>query len=338
MVEFGLKLEDNKVADWSEHYIEYEKLKNILKKCQAADKRWTDLAAKKPLTAAAIADNFYSEAQRDKITEDSSSSFLAEGDESLTEIDENEAETERTELVPVRTPQQDYGSGKGLPDSGSSNSLVGFGKKAVSGLTSGMTDYFTKSFERQALDALKELENYTQEFDACLVKSLSRLSTFYDDKLHEMEVQLLVLKENVASSRSSSSKATLEKEQADELETPLVNRRRQSIVQDVAAKMAQVQGRFSLMVNPTKNGSGGHRSSTRSFLSEEELLYHDDDTCEHNHNHEDKALLDRKLKEAESIQRALVDQYRTAKLLQNFAIMNYTAAVKIVKVRTMNRR
>jgi len=38
-----------------------------------------------------------------------------------------------------------------------------------------------------------------------------------------------------------------------------------------------------------------------------------------------------KLKASDSIQRAMTDMYRTAKLLHNFAIMNYTGFVKIVK-------
>jgi SPX domain protein involved in polyphosphate accumulation len=38
-----------------------------------------------------------------------------------------------------------------------------------------------------------------------------------------------------------------------------------------------------------------------------------------------------KVKESDSIQRALVDQYRQAKLLQNFSMINYTGFVKIVK-------
>ena len=37
------------------------------------------------------------------------------------------------------------------------------------------------------------------------------------------------------------------------------------------------------------------------------------------------------LAEADSIKRALIDQYRTATLLKNFAIMNYTGFVKIIK-------
>jgi len=36
MVEFGLKLEDNKVAEWSDRYIDYEKLKSLLKKAKGA--------------------------------------------------------------------------------------------------------------------------------------------------------------------------------------------------------------------------------------------------------------------------------------------------------------
>ena len=34
MVEFGLKLEDNKVSEWSDHYLDYEGLKKILKKAK----------------------------------------------------------------------------------------------------------------------------------------------------------------------------------------------------------------------------------------------------------------------------------------------------------------
>jgi hypothetical protein len=415
MVEFGLKLEDNKVADWSEHYIEYEKLKHILKKCQAADKRWSDLAAKKPLTTAHITDSFYSgvptpyasrdtskedlqlyerqqlqlqqqqqaatsgstgswaapiigtgsnvpvspvpsrpvkHLQLDRIKEEGRSSSDLLEDEYATKSSgllesednadaDNEAESERTELVPVRAPQQDYGSAKesaawGDNDSthsDSSNSLIRFAlEKADSAL--GVTDYFSKSFERQVRDTLKELEKYSQEFDECLVKSIDRVNTFYNSKLQELEVQLLVLKENVASSRSpttpttprtSSTKAAVpspdveeDTEQADELETPLVqNRKKHShhkkrqksldFVHEVASKVAQVSGRFQ--------------------GKPEEFVYDADDADEK----QDKAQMSRKIKEAESIQRALVDQYRTAKLLHNFAIMNYTGFVKIVK-------
>lgn len=45
----------------------------------------------------------------------------------------------------------------------------------------------------------------------------------------------------------------------------------------------------------------------------------------------DSPLKESQLKESDSIQRAMTDIYRTAKLLHNFAILNYTGFVKIVK-------
>ena len=39
MVEFGLKLEDNKVADWADKYIDYDKLKEILRLAKNAMKK-----------------------------------------------------------------------------------------------------------------------------------------------------------------------------------------------------------------------------------------------------------------------------------------------------------
>jgi len=48
MVEFGLKLEDNKVEQWSNKYIDYEKLKSILKKAKAASNHVEELKKKLP--------------------------------------------------------------------------------------------------------------------------------------------------------------------------------------------------------------------------------------------------------------------------------------------------
>ncbi|GMI35590.1 hypothetical protein TeGR_g1328, partial [Tetraparma gracilis] len=46
MVEFGLKLDDNTVAKWKPHYINYEKLKALLKAAKAALKARDALADK----------------------------------------------------------------------------------------------------------------------------------------------------------------------------------------------------------------------------------------------------------------------------------------------------
>jgi benzoyl-CoA reductase/2-hydroxyglutaryl-CoA dehydratase subunit BcrC/BadD/HgdB len=54
MVEFGLKLEDNKVSEWADKYIDYEKLKDILKKSQAAIKKRDEIIKRKPDLSAEI--------------------------------------------------------------------------------------------------------------------------------------------------------------------------------------------------------------------------------------------------------------------------------------------
>lgn len=51
MVEFGLKLEDNKNAEWSEKYIDYERLKKLLKAAQKATEIRQELALRHPTKA-----------------------------------------------------------------------------------------------------------------------------------------------------------------------------------------------------------------------------------------------------------------------------------------------
>ena len=43
MVEFGLKLQDNKVTKWSSHYMNYERLKKLLKTSKASLKNRDEL-------------------------------------------------------------------------------------------------------------------------------------------------------------------------------------------------------------------------------------------------------------------------------------------------------
>ena len=46
MVEFGAKLADNRNSEWVEHYIRYEKLKQILETLKTANNRYLELAEK----------------------------------------------------------------------------------------------------------------------------------------------------------------------------------------------------------------------------------------------------------------------------------------------------
>ena len=53
MVEFGQKLEDNKVDQWADKYIDYEKLKAILKRAKAAVEYRDDIIKRMPAGAVA---------------------------------------------------------------------------------------------------------------------------------------------------------------------------------------------------------------------------------------------------------------------------------------------
>jgi SPX domain len=58
MVEFGLKLQDNQVSEWSNHYINYELLKQLLQKSKQTLQKYQEQAKKKPELAKAIKSNF----------------------------------------------------------------------------------------------------------------------------------------------------------------------------------------------------------------------------------------------------------------------------------------
>jgi SPX domain protein involved in polyphosphate accumulation len=66
-----------------------------------------------------------------------------------------------------------------------------------------------------------------------------------------------------------------------------------------------------------------HHETADTDMTELKLLSIDDD--------QENQQPDNKLKESDSIQRAMADIYRNFKLLHNFALINYTGVVKIVK-------
>jgi hypothetical protein len=71
MVEFGLKLEDNKVSEWSELYLDYEALKKELKKAKKSQKKYEELCQQNPTEAEAVTKAFRS-GDKTHVTIDSS--------------------------------------------------------------------------------------------------------------------------------------------------------------------------------------------------------------------------------------------------------------------------
>lgn len=332
MVEFGLKLEDNKVADWSEHYIQYEKLKSVLRRFQNATKRFDDLASKRSDDAIMIKRAFdqgvptpYASRENLVASERSISSTVptnAEPTRPSAEVVLDRLVSERSGLFETADPTDDllstglqsYGSQQTIESSRTMLSRA-LGKAAV-----GVSDYFSRSFERQVRDTLKEMTELADKFESELLLNKKNVKDFYLEKANELESRLQFLVESVSKSRNEGTlpPAITETEEApgDSTETPLVHHRKSSHNPMTMAK--HIARRIQQGIHLTDAGD------ERAFHSPLVNRSGDEDD-------EGDPLDPKTLREVESIQRALVDQYRTVKLLHNYAIMNYTGFVKIVK-------
>lgn len=333
MVEFGLKLEDNKVSEWSEYYLNYAKLKATLKAAKAIQKKYDEQAKKKPQDAAKILEAHRSGNQNyvtatpspsAQVTPSPSvSNFqaVAEDPSALPpqiayDLDLQTSPNEQTGLLSSSTPNDS-------PTAAEASSLKNI--KSFSSALSDISGYFGSRYERTLRGYLKELDERSHEFGEKLVKEQSTVSTFYAEKLGELQKRLQVLLESVADSPYINYALPLER------------------VQEENGKMV-FKSRPSAM--PRTRPSGMHRTRpslmnrisriSTSFMHMDprnqrnifgvEEYFSDDDEPSRDKEKDDKAVA-----EVDSIKRALIDQYRTAKLLHNFAILNYTGFVKIVK-------
>jgi EXS family/SPX domain len=367
MVEFGLKLEDNKVSEWNEHYIDYEKLKSILTKASVCVKKLDDWTQKRSETAAivhaykiGIATPFQSTS--DLVGQDLKDTALiptasTAGDASkynLNTIHEDDktrekpcSTTETSELI-HQAQSGSYGAASSNSESlspsasgdGSKRNLI---SRALGKASSGVSEYLQRSFERSVRDVLKDIDVVAQEFDECFRENIRRVNTFYDSQLEELHGRIEYLKESVKHVRRPSlgeiqhsgppapvnkiEDVSVDTPEGDLNETPLIQYRKSSNFGALTAAKAYFN-RQSI------RQSVGHRkvesnSDSSAFMA---LLIGsdgDDDVGSGMEYQPPEAAA--KVREVESIRRALIDSYRTAKLLNNFAIMNYTGFVKIVK-------
>lgn len=101
MVEFGLKLEDNKVAEWSNKYIDYEKLKSILKRAKAAAEHREELIKRNdPVVVSEVVkerDAKYASARREALMAKSKSGLEeVDGEENDNKYDDESSALEMT--------------------------------------------------------------------------------------------------------------------------------------------------------------------------------------------------------------------------------------------------
>jgi hypothetical protein len=124
MVEFGLKLVDNRVSEWKEYYIDYETLQALLKKAAEAKDKLDDLKARDPELAARTIATINDE-EDDEKRKDSSRIEAESWDNS--NLSDNVAATSETAVI-VQSMSSVSSSGNlvetVLKESGSSQNLI----------------------------------------------------------------------------------------------------------------------------------------------------------------------------------------------------------------------
>ena len=144
-----------------------------------------------------------------------------------------------------------------------------------------------------------------------LFPQLHKVNEFYFERIYELNSRLKVLVEGVVEEYGAQGG------------TPAMHRRKQSLAERMVSRIqravhhergSSLPDASAYMVKPVHIP---HESSTS-----------DDPFMEDHGMGEDYSD---KFKASDSIQRDMTDMYRTAKLLHNYAIMNYTGFVKIVK-------
>jgi len=321
MVEFGLKLEDNKVSEWSDSYINYERLKAILKKAKAAQKKYDDQARRRPVESQKIFEAFNGGVTSYvTITPSTSSANLAVSNS--TKSTPNQSSTNLVKVAEQSTSPDDDNK----PEIQQPNETTKLLSSQSSALGFSLTDYFGSRYERHLRECLKDIETLKCEFDILIKNEIQKICSFYKQKLDELQRRLELLLDNV-DYPANHNQLMINNIENNDNET---EKKQQALLMNIVHRVSTMM----------KHGDGGDTTTTNdnntgtptNTVNVGDLSHHndedDDDDIIHGSN---KALDTSKIAEADSIKRALVDQYRTAKLLLNYVIMNYTGIVKIVK-------
>jgi len=304
MVEFGLKLEDNKVSEWAAYYIDYEKLKKLLEKLNAAVKYRDQLELKSPTLATKLRNEFLATTGKERAFSRSNSPIDEEvyGEEDeLTKLIEKSEKSYKTvdngstleaESSLAASAPTDYITKAG-----------GF-KKSSSGQSMSPTFFHRATqhrYEANYEEALSAVEDSLEMFSECVYKEVDKVNSFYHKKVEELQTQLLLLVD--------SAKINLESQHSRDH-----GRRRASTATELSATIVKNVSNF-----------------VNQRVLQMELVHFDEDEEEDVNSNGNGAVDERAVRVSESIKRALAELYRTTKLLSNFAHLNSTGFIKIIK-------
>ena len=225
MVEFGLKLEDNKVSEWGEHYLDYEGLKKILKKAKKLQQKYEELCSENPDLAKTVTTEYRTGAANPTTSSDCSKLERGSTKHKNTiqdnVIDEDEEDgqsqlmysTERTALLKRKSrstddtllleaeavekqqrrqqQQQQQNTSSILRKSISNLSLSVFAVGASVSATSIMKKESKSTICTKKLrNALVDIDEQTKVFDKALFSQQKTVVSFYYSQLQELQHRL----------------------------------------------------------------------------------------------------------------------------------------------------
>jgi len=358
------KSEDNKVAEWADKYIDYARLKLFIKKAKKAAEAYEALEKRRPELAAEVKAAYdagipYSSASGRNSTTASAVSLSKaadgargeSGDGATSEGGEEEQGVElpqaqqqkrggaeppvqsisvgKEEMVPlVDKGKEDAGKVKApeteRPKYGSTGSFMSLTPVSsaldfqslvrqdsnVSNLIGRMTGgiFGQGNYANKLTQALKIIDENLDLFAKCLDEELQKVTSFHAEKLDELEKRLEVLVESVGSNYDVISRPKPNGEEGVNTFLKLkdaVHRRVTNIISRPSADAGSA------------DAGVGHLPS-KSFDSDEEIVPKSSD-------------VEYILRESDSIKRALTDLHRSTMLLNNYAVMNFTGFIKIIK-------
>lgn len=376
MVDFQIKLQDNRVAEWSDHYMSYAALKKILKKAKNAEQKYIFLNRYKTSRPANEFNGSYG-----KYDDDDGISVDTSVPTTYSQDDLASVATEETMLLTRSRRSED--------------DMVGnsFSVKNALGNISDLFNGDVKNRNAKRLEyALKDMDHQIEAFDLLFHDEQKKVVSFYYDTLDDLEERLEFVKSSVAKAfgiqidegscdliapssgdgrRTSSPFVTQGKQHrktlsmddvvegllttivGDGISNTVVSRRkttsrktfenRSTFNNHDRIQLPTIQRHSVGESNRNAKNRPPRRSHKRGVSNirlghllqedgeDEELNFRSASAYGDGNQGVDFELEEKRAADAGMIKRFLVSQYRVAKYLHNYAMMNITGFVKIAK-------
>ena len=371
MVEFGLKLEDNKVDKWSTNYIDYEKLKAILKRAKSGVEYRDELRSRTPAAVVAEVE------QERRIRAAESTASLMSGQvtppvpmtvsihNGKKEGEEEGGVTATTTAGAAVTEDTPLLSKNNTTTSADTNNNFNFNNRRQSGDISDSVHSHRSSLKRNdsfsshshlknninktvfkvtsylglanekamLLQAYEDVDDKLLLFERTYNSEVAKVTEFYADKIQDITGRMEALRADTSFLQEGVEKKRRGEEEKMNKRTSIVANMKNAFESIMKGSPHRHNLSSVAIVDSVEEEEEEDTENLRTFTWGDEEFNSTPTRKVGNAKDKvkgDEESLRRKL-DLDSIKRAMDDIYRTAKLLHNYSIMNYTGFVKIAK-------